>query len=153
MLLVWPKKKKKIIGADTEIKRNNSDDKELLDQTLHYNYRNEAHLDVNDKFKLMDYYKKHLTNAIKFSDLVWNSLPGIYNFPVTQIAMQIDHGHQLTWFDLHSLNSSTNQKVYSEMVKHLKQPFCMGWVSKNIIDSYISLLTKQFNIENKERMF
>ena len=58
MLLVWPKKKKNFIGADTEIKRNNSDDKELLDQTLHYNYRNEAHLDVNDKFKLMDYYKK-----------------------------------------------------------------------------------------------
>ena len=147
------KKKINFIGADTEIKRNNSFDKELLDQTLHCNYGNEAHLDVNDKFKLMDYYKKHLTNAIKFSDLVWNSLPGIYNFPVTQIAMQIDHGHQLTWLDLHSLNSSTNQKVYSEMVKHLKQPFCTGWVSKYIIDSYISLLTKQFNIENNEQMF
>ena len=67
--------------------------------------------------------------------------------------MQIDHGHQLTWLNLHSLNSSTNQKVYSEMVKHLKQPFCTGWVNKYIIDSYISLLTKQFNIENNEQMF
>ena len=58
MLQVWPKKI--FIGADTEIK-NNNDDKEPLDQTLHYNYRNEAyqkyyHLDVNDKFKLMVYY-------------------------------------------------------------------------------------------------
>ena len=99
---------------------------------------------------LPDLVTKHNdgNQCVKFASAVWQLLPS-QESDIVEVAIIIDKDHKLTWLDLHTLNPVPSPFVFNAIVSHCGNSG-KGWLSKYVVDAYLSLLVQKANLKKTE---